>query len=74
MGIFGIFSSNEDDANNKKNNENDDKSKSLPEPIRKVSTKYPIGEVDPMMLADGMYYKRQNNLGKKRQRPEDEQN
>ena len=74
MGIFGIFSSNEDDANNKKNNENDDKSKTLPEPIRKVSTKYPIGEVDPMMLADGMYYKKQNNLGKKRKRPEDEQN
>ena len=46
----------------------------MPEPIRKVSTKYPIGEVDPMMLADGMYYKKQNNLGKKRQRPEDEQN
>ena len=71
---MGIFSSNEDDANNKKNNENDDKSQTLPEPIRKVSTKYPIGEVDPMMLADGMYYKKQNNLGKKRQRPEDEQN
>ena len=72
MRILGIFSSNEDDANNKK--KNDDKSKPLPEPIRKVSTKYPIGEVDPMMLADGMYYKKQNNLGKKRQRPEDEQN
>ena len=39
-----------------------------------MSTKYPIGEVDPMMLADGMYYKKQNNLGKKRKRPEDEQN
>ena len=63
---------NEQDQKKEKEKKNEEQPQN--ETLRIVSSNYPIEENHPMILADNLYFNKQTNLGKKRNREENSNN